>query len=311
MERQLLLYLDNCVYSNMLAPSRKWLQRAFVNFGHRVSFSDVHLHEMQNNSDEYAKLLEELDAIFVRNPGESDNRFHPLSSYDLGEPYQRFSEYRDFAPAFSAFEAMLSPLHHMLGGQRDTDLKIIADTTGTRIKSAIEELFSSIEVGRSGAALKEFNAKIDATSDMVRDINPEESWEIFDSQIRSAREGDPMRNMQPVERVNFLLSCLSSQERDELKGLFPEKFAQKKCLEVGDLAGFSLTLFSLGLTKRKGIFSGPRQARKFAAQFRDFLHIEEASRCDIFVTTDQGAFDLSAATFAYAGFSTQSVLLKL
>lgn len=311
MERQHSLYLDNCVYSNMLDPSLKWLQRGFANSGHRVAFSDIHLREMQNNSDEYAKLLEELDAIFVRNAAAGENRYHPISSLDLGEPYRRFSDYRDFAPAFAAFDAMLSPLHYLLGGQKDACVDRIADSTGTRIKSSIDELLLSIGEDLTGGASEEFEAKIDAASNIIRSLDPEESWKFFDSQVKIAREGDLMRNMQPIEKVNFLISCLPSSQQDELKELFPEKFAQKRNLEVGELSGFSMILFSLGLTKRKGIFSGPRQERKFAAQYRDAMHIEEASRCDCFVTLDQGAFELSAAAFAYAGFNTRSVLLKI
>jgi len=92
--------------------------------------------------------------------------------------------------------------------------------------------------------------------------------------------------------------------------LFPKKFALQKVLENGEMTGFAQTLFSLGLTKRKGIFSGSRQEKKFAAQFRDAMHIEEASRCDYFITFDQGASELAAASFAYAGFITRTVLLK-
>ncbi len=119
-----------------------------------------------------------------------------------------------------------------------------------------------------------------------------------------------MRNMDASEKVLHLLSKLEAKEQFQLTEKYPKNFAQHRILETGELAGFALTLFGLGLTKRKGIYTGSRQTQKFAAQFRDAQHIEEASRCDCFMTFDQGASELATSTFAYAGFQTQTLLLK-
>src|SRR3990167_5012200 len=99
--------------------------------------------------------------------------------------------------------------------------------------------------------------------------------------------------------------------RAKFSGNMPKNFARIKNLCNGDLAGFVMLLFALGLVKGKGVLAGKQQERKFSAQFRDAMHIEEASRCDCFITYDKDASDLAAATFSYAGFPTKSVLLKV
>ena len=116
--------------------------------------------------------------------------------------------------------------------------------------------------------------------------------------------------MGPIDRVDHVLSMLNQQENDVFLTQYPRHFAQLRNLSVGEITGFAFYLFSLGLISRKGKFSGSRQLQKFNAQFRDALHIEEASRCDVFLTFDKDASDLAASTLSYAGFSTQVVLLN-
>lgn len=310
MERQLLAYLDNCVYSNMLKKDFKELRMSFSTFGHRIAFSDVHIQEMKSNSREYADLLEELDAVFIRNPGAEHNQYHPISSIDYGEPHRRFSEHIKFSPIYDAFEAMLSPMQHILGGRREKNMVQIADETGCRIKRSLGDLLSSVGEDDSTWMSQHFFNQIDLITEETRELDGQKDWNTIESQVERARLGDPMRGMQPIERVNYIISCLEPIHRDSFLEQFPESFAQKKVLSVGELTGFAFALFSLGLTKRKGIFSGTQQEKMFAAQYRDAMHVEEASRCDLFVTMDKGAFDLAAATFAYAGFATRSILLS-
>ncbi|WP_457648408.1 hypothetical protein [Profundibacter sp.] len=118
MNRQLVLYLDNCVFSELLKPDSAGLRKNFAALPHRLAFSDIHIVEMRNNHHEYTALLKELDAVFIRNPGAIHGRYHPISSLDSADPELRFSEYFQSAPALEAFEEMLPPLHHLLGGAR-------------------------------------------------------------------------------------------------------------------------------------------------------------------------------------------------
>lgn len=310
MERQLVLYLDNCVFSRMLEPESIGFRKAVASLPHRVAFSNVHIIEMMNNSDKYTELLEELNAIFVRNPGDEHNRYHPISSLDLGDPYQRFADHVEIAPAYDAFEAMLSPMQHFLGGQRELEMAQIADTTGARIKSSLGKLFISIDSEFLDVSATLLHPQIDDTTKIISGLNVEDSWKKMDAQVKAARDGDPMRNMGSAEKIEHLISSLDSADKDAFIAKFPRNFAQQRILENAELTSFAFTLFTLGLTKRKGVFSGPNQERKFAAQFRDAMHIEEASRCDCFITMDKGAFELAAATFVYAGFTTQAILLQ-
>lgn len=311
MEKQLVLYLDNCVFSTMLDPKHEQIRRAFANCYHRIAFSHVHLMEMHGEISEHAQLLEELDALFVRNPGEENKVYHPICSLDLGDSRSRLTDHREFAPAYAAFEAMLSPLQHWIGGRKDKELEDIASETGDAIKKALNELvspFINMLPPNAGATLK---MGVDQTTVELGMLNARESSDWFTAQAQQARTGDPMREMDPVEKVEFIFSFLSPDELQPLQSMFPRSFAQKRILNSGEVAAFASTLFAMGLTKRRGIFNGPQQEKKFAAQFRDALHIEEASRCDVFVTIDQGAAELAASTLSYAGFSTNVVLMKI
>lgn len=309
MKKQLLLYLDNCVYSKLLEPNSEKLRRNLSNMPHRVAFSEIHLIEMQGNRDAYTKLLDDLNAVFVRNPGAAENRYHPISSIESGDASRRFSEHFEFAPIFDAFEVMLAPLQHFMGGRRGCELQEIADSTADGIKASLKDLFSSVSVDNFEAMMEIFAPQINEARKSLLSVNVAAGLRRIEAHLKVARDGDPMRDMQSSEKVDYLFSILDETEREELEQLFPKHFANHKILNNGEMAGFAFMLFGMGLTKRKGIFSGSRQEQKFAAQFRDAQHIEEASRCDLFITFDRGASQLAAASFAYAGFPTRAFLL--
>ncbi len=279
---------------------------AAPSFHHRIAFSDVHIHEMWTNQEEYTNLINELDAVFVRNPGQLHNRHNQICSLDPAQPEERFATYLELSSVYDAFEAMLAPIHHFLGGFREKSMIHIAKETQDEIAEALEHLFHEHPHSDSSglhSTLKEISMNLSS-------IDVTEGWRAIEDQVLAARHGDPMKEMDPIEKVKHLLSKLDETERCKFEEEYPEKFAQVRGLETGELTGFAFALFGLGLTKRKGVFSGPRQAQKFAAQFRDAQHIEEASRCDWFVTFDQGASELAASTYAYAGIGTNTILLK-
>lgn len=306
MKRQLVLYLDNCVFSELLKPDATAMRRGFGALPHRIAFSDVHIAEMRTNHEKYSTLLNELDAVFVRNPGQVHERHDRISSFDPAVPEERFANYFEFSPAYEAFTEMLAPLHHLMGGRREKTMDQVATETERAVANSLMNLLGSEPAGNS---VELFNALKSGTESLTS-INVPETWKAVDDQVSAAREGDPMREMDPIEKVHHVLSKLSKKEKCWFVDKYPEKFAQLRVLKTGDLSGFAFTLFSLGLTKRKGKFTGARQSQNFAAQFRDTQHIEEASRCDCFITFDQDASALAASTFAYAGFPTQTILLK-
>lgn len=282
------------------------MRENFTSFTHRIAFSDVHIFEMQGNHEEYSTLLNELDAVFVRNPGQINRLYNPISSLDPAVPEERFAENFKFNSAYNAMEAMLAPIHHVLGGRREISMEQIADEAEANIAKELKQLLSS----QSDGDHTEIWKSLEKTTASLASIEAAKGWQKRDAQVSAARLGDPMREMDPVEKVHHVLSKLDETERPWFTELYPEKFAQLRVLKSGELAGFALALFAMGLTKQKGFFTGSRQEQNFAAQFRDTRHIEEASRCDVFMTYDQDARELAASTFAYAGFPTKTILLR-
>lgn len=309
MAHQLLIYVDNCVFSDMLELCGDEQKAKFLQCPHRIAFSDVHIFEMKSRPDCYAKLLTELDAVFIRNPGAGFMRYHPIVSVEPGEPYQRFIDQKDFDGAFDAFEALLAPLHHFMGGRRENNLPQIVESTNEKVTTSLLEMLESVGVSSLDKLSTLIDAQVREAGESMKGLDPSIGWCMIDAQRKSAREGDPMRNMTPIEKIDHLLSCLEPKDSDAFRSSYPMYFAQRGGLDAGVVTGFAMALLSIGLIKAKNIFSGSQQDRKFRAQFRDCRHIEEASHCDYFITRDNDAHILAEATFAYSGFDTRSVLL--
>ena len=311
MNKQLLLYLDNCVYSHFLDPKLRELKHGFLNCGHRLAFSPVHLTEMAQNQHKYAELLAEIDALFVSDPGAINGRYNNVAALESANPHQRFEENRAILPSTRAIEEMLAPFHHLLGGLNDKSFEEVVRSTTRKLESYVAQELQNSEVSPPNQFHNELQRKLNDGMNSLLRADFEKTRTAVKSQVEAARIGDPMRNMDPISRVDFLFSTLQREQETAIKDVFPINFARKNPIEKGDITSFAFMLFSIGLTKRKAIFSGPHQQKKFAAQFRDAMHIEEASRCDFFITFDAGAADLAAATFAYAGIPTGVAHLKL
>ncbi|MEX5561978.1 hypothetical protein SM764_01030 [Pseudophaeobacter sp. 1A16562] len=310
MKQQLVYYLDNCVYSKMLEPDFDWLLNSFLAGDNRVAFSDVHLEEMQDNCANYARLLQRLDALFIRNPGVLHGEYHHICSLDECDIERRFIEHADFRTANQALYAMLAPMQHLLGGQKDATISDIAEGTASEVSDLLSQLVGDHVDKISRSAVREkIKAALAGSSEKLTSIDAEKSRLIVETQFQATRHGDPMRDMDPTEKVAHLFSTLDEESRDEIEEKYPLHFATKRPLASGELTVFSFLLFTLGLTKRKGKFSGTRQLQKFAAEFKDAMHIEEASRCDFFFTFDEDASRLAASALSYAGFPTQVVHL--
>jgi hypothetical protein len=309
MERQYLLYLDTCVFSNLLDPKYAGLLNALRKLPHRIAFSNAHIAEMQGNAEGYGRLLDDLDALFVRNPGDSSGHYHPISSLDPADTASRFYDSDLLGFINAAFAAMCIPLQHFMGGRREQDIDKIADLTHATMKANLEELLCAGTEGLITRLPERSYQQLCETTELIRSMDVLDGWRQIDSQLKSARNGDPMRNMSSKEKVEFLFSTVDAQMRLKFEEMYPKNFASKRALEVGEVGGFAALLFSLGLVKRRGIFSGPSQEKNFVAQQNDFAHIEAGSRCDVFLTFDKGASELAAASYTYAGFPTVAILL--
>lgn len=303
-----LAYLDQNVFSNMLKPEVTKFDDIFSKIGLSVAFSWVHLFEMRHNSGDFGALLDQLGAEFILPPDPES----PTSGKrtEKGNAVQRLAEFTANGGAVEAFEAMLASLHHTMGGQREKTPQEIAVEIQTKIdllalqplrrEIADEPMITAIFEPK----LHEMDASLVAATDTIGTRQPEEGWALMDQKWASARHGDPMRNMDPLQKVDFLLGLLPAREREAFDDSFPRNFAKNGRFEAGKVSGLAMGLFGLGLTERKKIFSGARQERNFRAQVMDTLHIEAASACETFFTFDKGATDLARATFAYAGIPT-------
>lgn len=309
MTKERILYLDTCVFSNLLKPEFFVLKHTLRDLPHQVVFSDVHLAEMREAAVSYAELIEELDALFIRNPGAANNHYHHIACLEPADIKERFEEAASWEAIRQAYEEMLLPMHHFLGGRRDREMQNISEDAASNIQGLIVDYIAkNVPVEHRDSIDLDLDRIREATKSM-EELDVDEVWRICEAQVKTARQGDPMRNMKPMQKVQHLFSNLSPSDFEGITRSFPPRFANKKTLKTGELTGFAFMLFSLGLTKRKGIFSGSAQERKFSAQYRDCRHIEEAALCDDFVTFDHGAAELASVTYAYSGLNTRSVLL--
>lgn len=130
------------------------------------------------------------------------------------------------------------------------------------------------------------------------------------------RENLPASYAQLDERpdeqvVTFVLSCLGERYREAVQRQFPQDFWRRiETRQTGELAGFALFLFMCGLTRDRRVKRGSTEQRvkHFLGQFRDGCHIENAARCEVFITADRGAARLAKSIYAYAGIETMVLL---
>ncbi|KUJ76725.1 hypothetical protein [Ruegeria profundi] len=97
-----------------------------------------------------------------------------------------------------------------------------------------------------------------------------------------------------------------------IDSFYPREFGRAE-IEAGSISSFAFLLFSLGVAAferpKKGGQS--RYLERFISQFRDCEHIENASRCHVFLTGDSRAARLARATYSYAGLPTEVLKLEV
>ncbi|MDO6589397.1 MULTISPECIES: hypothetical protein [Rhodobacterales] len=252
--------------------------------------------------------MDDLDTVFIQNSGGEDGYYHPICSVEEGKASLRLLEQYEERSSYEMMTPIMLTLQHFMGGIREDGIEIIANSAETHIKDTLENLPIENLPVTFNESLRKMGGEVDEIIDGLRDVDFEGGWGRIDPLVKEARHGDPMRDMHPIQKVDFLISLLSDKERQGFVETYPKNFAANRLLENGELAGFALALFGMGLTKNKGEFTGRKQ-REFRSQLRDTQHIEEASRCEVFVTFDKEAAKLARSVFAYAGFATEVVLL--
>lgn len=298
------IYLDNCVFSELLKPEGRNLRKRLRELPHRILYSHVNIYEMRNNQHEYSELLEELGALKVQNPGAIDHVRKRIAAFEYIDRKNIFEEVAG-PVCIDDFEEMLNLLHYNLGGQKEQNWPRLVQSLESHLTKLLQEIHDYLPDDQRDILLKHIQ---DGAENLLNgDLNAISELRV--QQVLRARKGDPMRSLGPNERVEYLISTLSDADRKEFTEDFPANFAKFTEIPAGKISGFAMCLFGLGLTSHNKMFSGLRQKEKFHAQWRDTLHIEMASHADCFVTIDSDAFVLARSTFAYAGLETQPILL--
>ena len=111
------------------------------------------------------------------------------------------------------------------------------------------------------------------------------------------------------EIAAFLIG--KSPEAFRIRDTYPEGFGCK-ALSSGAVTGFAHLLFTLGVGKfKRPMKSGSENfVRRLSNQYRDCEHIEQAIRCHVFMTSDDGAAKLARAVYSYAGVPNEVILLR-
>jgi len=116
------------------------------------------------------------------------------------------------------------------------------------------------------------------------------------------------------EAVPFVFWCLEETDRSVVQERFRRGFwSELKVRETGEMAGLAFLLFMYGLARDRHAKKGRAEERMkhFLGQFRDGIHIENAARCEMFITFDKGAARLARSIYDYAGVKAKVVELKV
>ncbi len=205
-------------------------------------------------------------------------------------------------------EGMLKPLHFAADWLGEVDAKDLQD----EIVSEMDVFWASIETELPETTHGALRAAKDALAQEIRNIplqNLQDENRELQSKLR-ARLPQSYAQLDEIpakDVVSYVFSCLDDAEQTEIQQQFPPGFWSKpEDRKDGALAGFAFMLFFMGIVRDGRVRRKERKRREkhFLGQFRDCLHIEEASRCAVFLTFDVGAARLAKAVYSYAGVAT-------
>lgn len=187
-----------------------------------------------------------------------------------------------------------------------------------------EDMKWDVEGNVFGAELEQHTIKMlnQAQKEMmavVKNLSFDETREGWQNEFAKLRERLPANYAQLDEvpnedAVSFVFSRLDEQGRKDVERLFPQGFwSELEGRETGALSGLAFLLFMCGLVRNRRVKKGSTKQRTqyFRGQFRDGIHIENAARCAVFITCDEGAARLARSLYAYAGVKTEVIELQI
>ncbi len=314
-----MVYLDQNVLSKMregdpLADHMRGILSQLSTNGAVFVYSMIHVDEcrVSGQPDAFVRALDALSAWFIE-PCAAGDHSVTLSS---GRAEELILASPDIShEASRRVEDLLKPMDFAMGWLDGVDAAPLRE----EMVQDIEEFWGALE-GELPSEMQDWLIEgkrtiLEAMNGMPLENIRGERNDWFD-RIR-ARLPDNYAQLDAVpadQVVEWVFNRLDHAEQEQFENLFPRRFwADVDGREEGSLAGFAFLLFILGIVRDPRVSKKGRARREkhFRGQFRDYQHIEAASRCAAFITFDKGAGRLAKAVYAYAGVRTEVICLEV
>jgi hypothetical protein len=286
-------------------------------------FSMTHVDECRASSqtEQFVEVMEELPVYLM----EFENAHDQQSTLSLGRARKLLLEPEDTTHhAKRLMENLLHVMHFAsgwLGKAEAQNLKseMVAELAGfwETIQRDVDWEVLGSELG--GQAKHALSAAEGEMGRLIESISFEQFRDEWETAWIKLKERLPANYAQLDEvadekAVSFVLSCLEDRDREAVQSQYPQGFwSNPESRKTGELAGLAFILFMCGLVRDRRVKKGNTESRMqyFRGQFCDGVHIENAARCQFFITCDKGAARLARSLYTYAGIETKVVELQI
>ncbi|SFL26521.1 hypothetical protein SAMN04488518_1356 [Pseudovibrio ascidiaceicola] len=314
-KRKFIIYLDQNILSNLREgePARDELLRTLKHYQkHEPIFvySQVHVEECRafHDPDQFVRVIDEIKGFYIQPSERFEHNFEispnrakdlMLSKPDLASKAQEY------------ISELLVLAQYVVGWLGKLESKELQQELEKSIDLLVPELqretFGLLDVVSFRQILLESLRSIDLDKHKSDALHQQPQttceWNERFNQID---------NLASDNVVEFIFSELGDEAKRRLIDTFPQKnWPNGPYANNGALVGLTFLLFTQGVGRDPKVKKGNQSTRRkrFRAQFRDCRHIEEAARCDLFLSNDSGAIKLAQAAYAYAGVSTEARVL--
>jgi hypothetical protein len=322
------IYLDQNILSQLREGKRAREELSLI-FGKLREnnavfvYSMTHVDECRDSSqpETFVQVMEELPVYLMEFQKASDQK----ATLSLGRARELMLGPEDATHhATRLMEGLLKVMHFAIGWLGDAEAQALKDEMTAEMKEFWATLLHDCDWNLLGTeverqAKRALTAAQDELVLVIKNLPLEQTREEWKDALAQLQERLPTNFAQLDEvpdedAVSFVFSCLGEREREVTQNQFPRGFWSKlEMRETGILAGLAFMLFLCGLVRDRRVKRGTNESRiqYFRGQFRDGVHIENAARCAVFITCDEGAARLARSLYAYAGIETKVVELKI
>ncbi|WP_417209639.1 hypothetical protein [Antarctobacter sp.] len=311
------VYLDQNILGHLFEgeSAKEDLLRVLEQFRERGAafvYSDVHVEECQAffRPEKYIRVLDEIDACYIQ-PTERLEKHFAIKSNMAGDLIKCEPDFASKSLTF--LSSLMTVSQFALGWLGELEAEELMRELEVELDLWIEEL-SRETYGLCDtapirqqllASLLSLDVKALKKEGLAQQPQTDSEWNKRFSRIDEL----------PTEDVaNFIFGEIGSDAAQHLRGLFPSKiWPDGVYVENGTLTGLAFFLFTQGVGRDRKVKSGGQSNRRkrFQSQFRDCRHIENAARCDVFISNDRRAINLAQATYAYSGVKTIAKYVKI